>query len=200
MLEGVQCSLVAVEPSHYPYLYDLMTSGRNATWWRFHGAYVPQREFVDVLHADVLAQFVVIDRLSARPSGYVVAYGANLRNGLCSIGVLVDQRVLGAGFGGEAGVLLIDYLFNAYPIRKIYAEIPEFTVASVEPRMQGLFEREGVLRKHFIADGVYWDQHIFATYREMWVGRKESWLAERALSRPIDLGDRSTPDALKSRS
>jgi RimJ/RimL family protein N-acetyltransferase len=93
----------------------------------------------------------------------------------------MDDDALGSGVGGEAGAILLDHLFATYPLRKIYVEIPEFTVASVEPRMRGLFTREGVLRKHFLADGVYWDQHIFATYRAQWLDTLPGVLAERSL-------------------
>lgn len=170
--------MIAVEMAHVEYLFELSTRGENAVRWRFHGAQISLREFTDSLGIDVLTHFVVVDPVN-EPIGYVVCYGANQRNGFAFVGVIVDESKLGEGVGGEAGALFITHLFDTYPLRKLYIEIPDFSVASIEHRMNGMFEREGIWRDHFFAKGQYWDMHIFATYRRTWDGVLEAALRER---------------------
>lgn len=166
MLKGPSVSLVGVTPDVYPYLYDLAVTGLNHHRWRFHGTTPSFESFVQYLHSDVLVQFLVIENQTSEPIGHVLCYAGDLRNGTAFLGIVMGDDALGSGSGGEAGLLLTEYLFSAYPLRKLYAEIPEFSVGAVASAMEGLWSQEGILRDHFYSRGDYWDQHLFALRRE----------------------------------
>ncbi|MBI4936461.1 MAG: GNAT family N-acetyltransferase [Actinobacteria bacterium] len=169
MSRGIRIQLVPCEGHHLEDLHRILNQPGNVVRWRFHGALLASEEFVRSLQAEDSQTFVAIERGTSRVLGLACTYGVNLRHGYAYIAVAVDESVLGGGYGAEAGALLISYLFETFPFRKLYMEIPDFTVASVEGRMTDAFQKEGVLRSHFLAMGSYWDTHIFAVYREQWL-------------------------------
>lgn len=167
-------SLHPVLPEHYPFLYRLATTGLNAVRWRYRGQIPPYEVFVQQIHQDVLLQFAVQDNDTGELAGHVVAYGADHRNRLCYVGVVIDQPYVGTKVGSEALAALIRQIFEVWDFRKVYAEVPEFTFTSLQPRMDEMpksntmFEVEGCLKEYFYNGGRYWDMYQVAASREAW--------------------------------
>jgi RimJ/RimL family protein N-acetyltransferase len=84
---------------------------------------------------------------------------------------LGDLELRRQGYMLEACTLLIDYLFDAYPITRISALI----FAANEPSMRLLqklgFQREGTLRKAVHKGGQWYDAAWFGLLREEWSAR-----------------------------
>jgi RimJ/RimL family protein N-acetyltransferase len=59
-------------------------------------------------------------------AGVVIAYDADLSNGVCSFGLAADPSLDGTGLVTDGLVLLIDYLFQMWPFRKLCADAVEF--------------------------------------------------------------------------
>lgn len=161
-------------PEHHPMLYHLATTGTNAFRWRYRGQIPPFEVFVQQLHQDVLMQFVVWDNDHHQPAGHVVAYAADLRNRLCYVGVVVEQSYIGTGIGAESLAAMVGKVFAVWDLRKIYAEVPEFTFAALQAKMADLpasdtiFEVEGCLTDYLYSEGRYWDMYYVAVTRDNW--------------------------------
>jgi RimJ/RimL family protein N-acetyltransferase len=84
---------------------------------------------------------------------------------------LGDLDMRRQGYTYEACTLLIDYLFDAYPITRVSA----LTFAANEPSMRLLsklgFQHEGTLRKAVHKGGQYNDAVLFGLLREEWTAR-----------------------------
>jgi RimJ/RimL family protein N-acetyltransferase len=71
--------------------------------------------------------------------------------------------------------VLIRHLFTILPMRKIYAEVPDFTFTGVEADVLGaevndVFTIEGRLRSHLYIDGDYHDMLLVGLDRSRWRG------------------------------
>ena len=117
---------------------------------------------------------MVQDSATGETVGHAVAYGADHRNRLCYVGVVIDQSYIGTSTGAAALAELVRYVFGLWDYRKIYAEVPEFTFTSLQPkasempRSSTLFEVEGCLREYFFSQGRYWDMYQVAMNRSAW--------------------------------
>jgi RimJ/RimL family protein N-acetyltransferase len=158
--------LLPLGGEHFEFLYQLTTDEVTGLRWRYHGA-VPTREaFASQLWSGVLVQFIVTARKSQVPIGLVVAYNADQRDGHAYFAVLMSKEAERSGYGIAAAELFIHYLFNTWPFRKLYAEIPEYNLPVLGNRMGALLKEEGRLKGHFYCDGQWWDQITVAIYPE----------------------------------
>ncbi len=158
--------LVPLGNEHLDFLYDLAVDEQVGVRWRFHGQ-VPSRDaFLSSLWTGVLVQLLVVDRKSRSPLGLVVAYNADQRHGFAYLASVMVPEADGSGLGVAALDVFVGYLFATWPLRKLYAEIPEYNVDRLGNRIGYLLKEEGRLRAHSFYGGFWWDQVIVAIYRD----------------------------------
>ena len=97
-----------------------------------------------------------------------MCYEADFRNGHAFIALQADPHAMQKGWVLHAGSVFLNYLFQTYPFRKIYAESPGFVVDSFRSTIGDGFVEEARLKDHEMYRGQYWDKHIFALYRSEW--------------------------------
>ena len=161
-----------VEPSDMSGLYRWATDLEDGYRWRFGGSTPSPEQFGQALWTDVLCHYVLVDEgaaaLRSDPKAYVACYGANLKNGYAYIGVQ-GPRVDGVSLAPMVGILqLIEHVFNSWPFRKLYAEVPEFNVESLKSALD-LMRVEGRLTDHVWARGRFWDELIVVLERDVWL-------------------------------
>ena len=161
--------LAPIQPTDHQFLYWLANSEEISYRWRFRGVVIPFEVFVQQLHANVFAQFIVRSRSENEPIGHVVAYAADLRNEHVFIGNISAPSLIGSRLGTEAQIVFIDYLFALWNFRKIYVEVPEFTYTQIQKWIgDDLFTVEGRLGEHTFYKDRFWDQYMLAVYRTKW--------------------------------
>lgn len=148
-------------------LYLASFAPATAGQWRYRGRTLPMDQFVSTLFSGTIAQFMVEMVETGTVVGLVSAYDEN-RSGLnCKLAFLrCGDRVPGdsaAVFEGMA--LFISYIFDNFPFRKLFAEVPAYNM--------GLFasdfaEEEGVLKDYLFYKGEYADLHHVSIRRETW--------------------------------
>jgi len=107
--------------------------------------------------SDVAAQFVVVDREASRRAGVAVLYGVDLAAGHARVAVAVSDEYRNASWLGEAYLLFTRYAFRAFPLHKLYGEVPAYNDEQVRGGAGRLFVEEGRLADHVWADGRWWD-------------------------------------------
>jgi RimJ/RimL family protein N-acetyltransferase len=174
ILEGEFARLRPLAQNDYAYLYDLSLSAENNARWRYRGATPSPERFVSDLWSGVLAQFLVETPEPRKRAGLVVAYNADLANGTVYLGVLIDNAHHRKVWPLEGVMLFVDYLFQNWTFRKVYAETTEFSAAHFSSGAKTLFEEEGRLREHQYFQGRYWDYIYYSLTRKRWEenGRK----------------------------
>ncbi len=159
--------LFPVTPDCYQFLYYLATNG-NGWRWRYRGMLPPYEGFVQQIHADVLTHFVVVKRDSGERIGYVVVYAADFRNLHAYYGAVFGPEAIGVGYGAEATLACVSYVFASWPFRKLYMELPEFNAGGMTERASGFLNLEATLKDYHYFDGRRWDQYIYSFDREAW--------------------------------
>jgi len=156
------------EDSDVPFYLELCSSLDVGRRFRFGGAAVHPHAATAAVWDGALIHLVGVGARSRRRLGVVSVTSADLRNGTAYISAVSDLAFVGTGLMVEAAGLAIDYVFETWPFRKLYAEVPEFNLRSFGSVTRRLFRTEGRLADHVFMDGRYWDVHILAVDRETW--------------------------------
>ena len=168
VLQGGCTRLRPLAQNDYAYLYELSLSAVNSARWRYRGATPSPEQFVSDLWNGVQAQFMIETPEPRKRAGLVVAYNADQANGTVHLGVLIDGAHHRRVWPLEGVLLFVDYLFQHWAFRKVYAETSGFNAAHFGSGAGRLFEEEGRLRDHQYFHGRYWDQVIYSVTREHW--------------------------------
>jgi len=176
----------------YEFLYSLLAIPQVGLRFRSRGSTPSPEDFRALLWRDVFAQFMTETVDSKRqPLGYVSSYNANLRNGVAYLATIGSPRAIGTGLMMRAMSLLISYLFDNWPFRKLYFESPEATFASFSSVLAGLFVEEGRLREFEFTGKGYDDVVVCSLEREAWARAVPAGLsvsaaaARRAVAQPV---------------
>jgi RimJ/RimL family protein N-acetyltransferase len=74
----------------------------------------------------------------------------------------------GKGYGAEAAMIMVDYLFLTKDIVRIQAHTNVGNKASQRVLEKAGFKREGILRKSTFVRGVWADSYLYSILREEW--------------------------------
>jgi RimJ/RimL family protein N-acetyltransferase len=107
----------------------------------------------------------ILQAKAGTPVGYV---GHGKTDAGCWIGYLVVPGARGKGYGSEAVLLIVDYLFLHKEIGRIQAETHPANAASQRVLEKAGFSREGILRRTFFSRGVWRDTAMYSLLREEW--------------------------------
>jgi len=168
-LESRRLRLRPVGPADHPFLYDLATSAEVGWRWRYRG-YIPRPEtFSAELGRDQLVQFMIDDTRRNARAGLVDAYGANLQDGFAYLSLVMAPAYMASGWGIEALLFFMNYVFTLWGFRKLYAELPGFNYQLFASGEGKTFRTEACLRDHHYYQGRYWDHYVVAAYRDDWL-------------------------------
>lgn len=165
-LEGRRVVLTPLGPAHYDFLWE-MESGLDFRF-RFRGAVPSPDFFIASLWDGVVVAFIVLRRDTGDPIGLVTIYKEDSRSATAYVAVALHPDALGHVYGPEALVLLLNYAFETFPYRKLYAESIEYNISGLSALKEKLFVEEGRFRAHEFIAGRWWDRVYFAVFRERW--------------------------------
>lgn len=171
-LESRHARLREVSMADYEMLYRMVTLAEATSRWRFRGTTPSPEDFRSLLWRGVVGQFIIESRDSHVPVGLVTAFDADFPNGVVHLAVLLGSEAQGKGWPIEGVILFLDYIFSHWPFRKIYAESIAFNAATYLRGSRKLFTEEGCLRDHEYYRGRYWDVHVLALYRAVWLEKR----------------------------
>ncbi len=155
------------ERQDFEWYYRLATTKSSLLRWRFHGAPPAREQFLQIVMSGIHSQFVA-DLPSSKPShdcriGVFTSYSYDPLSRTVYMGAITNEKKNGLGI--VASALFIDYLFDTWPLRKVYLELPEFNLVKFKNGLGKYFFEEGRLKDHFYAYGKYWDYLTFAIYK-----------------------------------
>ncbi len=91
-------------------------------------------------------------------------------NRSCKLGITIgEQAEWGKGYAREALRGMIRQCFFKLKMNRIGAEIYSFNERSIRLFKSLGFRREGVLRQAILADGVFYDEHLYGLLRKEWL-------------------------------
>ena len=167
VLATAEVQLKSIDTADLEYLYRLAMSPTPGYRWRYHGTQVTLERFVAELWQSVLCQFVVVHRANKERIGQVVAYSHDTHNQHLYLGAVFEDHYQGYGVGASAVAMFVEYLFDVYPLRKVYMEVADYNYAQIKSAVdRKLISHEGELLKHLYHKGSYSSVHLLAIYPE----------------------------------
>ncbi|MGB3412131.1 MAG: hypothetical protein WBA45_13150 [Microthrixaceae bacterium] len=157
-------------------LYLASFDPSNSSRWRYRGRTLPLDEFVRTLYAGVISQYMVEMTATGDTVGTVSAYDENHSGLNCKIAYLrCGDRSHGDSAAVFEGMLLfISFLFDNFPFRKLFAEVPDY---NMELFADDFAEHEGSLKEYLFHEGKFIDLHHVSISREKWkqLADKTGW-------------------------
>jgi RimJ/RimL family protein N-acetyltransferase len=167
--EPVPPAAVGLRPvvaGDYGWMFALEMDPETLPFYR-HRARTPTfDDYVRSISSGVLAQFVIFRLDDSQPVGLVAAYGADLRNGHARIAAILGPAFRKAGWPLEGIRLFVRYLFDEFPLRKLYADVLDPIAASTGLARGDLGVLEARYVEHEYVDGEWIDLLTFAVFRE----------------------------------
>lgn len=179
---GPRVQLRPVMPSDLPVLYEAALRPGSAFRWRMRGATPTTRDFEELLYRGVLCHLIVRDIRTNENHGLVAAYNARFDNGTAYVALHRISAKKGHGEVTEGLSYFIEYLFQTWNFRKLYAEIPAYNLDQIVDDMSLLLREEGRLIEHEYHADRWWDLVMLAIYRESWREFYSPWMKELGLN------------------
>ncbi|KPM51068.1 acetyltransferase [Frankia sp. R43] len=165
-LAGRYFQLTPVLPSMAPFLYELSIAPDVGFRWRYRGAFPPYEKFEADLWQGMLAQFLIVSRETGEAAGHAICYNPDFGLGNAYVGVAMTGRYQRSGIAAEPVVLFLRYLFDVWPFRKLYFELPEFNCRQFASAIGSTLHIEARFRDHDYYRGRRWDRVVLAAYRQ----------------------------------
>jgi RimJ/RimL family protein N-acetyltransferase len=86
------------------------------------------------------------------------------------IGYCLSRDHWGLGLGTEAAGRMLEFGFEVLGLHRIYATCDPGNIASARVLEKVGMRREGLLRKHKLVKGTWWDSYLYAILDEEWSG------------------------------
>lgn len=159
-LETRRISLKPVQKIDIPVMYEWRNSDSYRGYFQARRNIVTQEEF-DVEYKRDLersrhTQFIIWLKRLNKPIGLVYSYSYSQTEAHVMMGTFIEEGVKNKGYGAEASVLFIQYLFDVFSIRKISVDVYGYNQASLSGCENIGFVKEGEFREHRFYNGKYW--------------------------------------------
>lgn len=111
--------------------------------------------------------FLLEDKVSGKIIGRCGLHNWNTDHHRAEIGyAMEDESFRQRGLMSEAVAAIIDYGFSKLKLNRIEALVASYNTASLRLLEKNGFVQEGVLRNHYLVDGVYEDSVMFSKLQE----------------------------------
>ncbi|MDP3729853.1 MAG: GNAT family protein [bacterium] len=97
--------------------------------------------------------------------GTIFSFDLNFTDGYVFIAIYLTSEYQKRGYGAEAGILFLCYLFDHFPLHKIYFETFGYNRHSLSTLKTAKFIEEGRFKEHRFFEGERHDVIRFAAYR-----------------------------------
>lgn len=151
-MESEKLSLRALEPEDLDILYKWENDPKV---WQFGSTITPYSRFAlrdylenslhDIFRSRQL-RLMAVEKRSGTAIGTIDLYDYDPINSRAGIGILVDEKCRGKGFGSEMLLLSREYAFRALLLKQLYAYIPVSNKPSVNIFTKAGYTEAGLLK------------------------------------------------------
>ena len=151
---------------------------------RFITVYLPvnfrsEEEWFEKLAKDKENIVLAIETSEGKFIGIMGLHRINWKDRTATTGAIIgDKEYWGKGYGTEAKMLLLDYVFNTLNLRKIGSMVIAYNKRSLAYSLHCGYKIEGVLKKQIFKEGRYWDEIILGVFKNDWLSARKK-LKER---------------------
>jgi RimJ/RimL family protein N-acetyltransferase len=118
----------------------------------------------------------IVDKAKNAVIGTIGLGKIDYKNGTATTGTSIgNPSYWGQGYGTEAKMLFLEYIFKELNLRKIYSEVIAYNKRSLAYAKKCGYALEGQIPKHYYRKGRYWDKYILAAYKDSWIKKFKNW-------------------------
>ena len=125
-----------------------------------------KKELERDFHRDRHIQMMIVRKSDGKPIGTIYSYDYKKIDQYLFVTIFLPKEFQTNGYGVEAVVLFLQYLFKGFPLFKIYMEVYEYNTQSLSCIRGARFAEEGRFIKHRLFNGIRYDLLRFAVYRD----------------------------------
>ena len=122
----------------------------------------------DLSNLEENCQYRWFVKVDAEFVGQVALNGFNQMMGTVEIGYTITEKHHGLGLATTAVRALLDRIFKETPIRRVVAYVHQKNIASCRVLEKLGFTQEGILREHYIVNGLPVNEVVFGLLRSEW--------------------------------
>lgn len=129
-----------------------------------------EEDWIDSLNKDSNSVVFTITTLEGQPIGIMSIDKIDWKNRRAITGALIGEKdYWGKGYGRDAKMLLLEYIFNTLNLHKVTSTAIDFNDRSIRYNKACGYKVEGRLKKHDFRDGEYRDVVQLAVFRDDWL-------------------------------
>ena len=110
--------------------------------------------------------FFIIEDGGENALGFTFTYDFNEYSGHCKYTLCLYEEYRDRGLGAVAAVKMLDYLFNKYPLRRVFVSVFDYNEKSLDNNRKGGMREVAVLPEYRYMGGEYHSLHILTISRE----------------------------------
>jgi RimJ/RimL family protein N-acetyltransferase len=163
MIEGKYLKMVGMDSSHFDFMLELLNNLEIAKMeGRIEAPLTieQQKRWFEKqsLNSD-FHPWIAIDKEKSIPIGYFSFKFISKIPRIGHIGIKLDPKSQGKGFGNDILRSLSNFYFNKYDIHKLVSHIAEYNIGSQKLFIRDCgWKKEGLLKKTIYHNGEYYDQ------------------------------------------
>lgn len=128
-----------------------------------------EEQWFDKLGENKRVIALAVQTLEGELIGTMGVHDIHRINRIGTTGAMIGNKAYqGKGFGQDAKITLLDYLFNTQNFRKICSQAIVSNERSIRYNLRCGYKIEGVRRAHMYRDGVYHDEVLLAVFADEW--------------------------------
>lgn len=172
MFQGEKVFIRPMSTEDLPHLMRWRNNGELAKYiWPGIPTPTPrarQREWYERMLADDSRKvFVICETAGQSPIGIIGLANINTRNQSGYLFIWIGESIhWGHGFGSEAMVIFLGYLYRILNMRRIILEVYEYNERAIRAYEKVGFVKEGKVRRSVFKDGRYVDEYIMSMLKD----------------------------------
>lgn len=102
--------------------------------------------------------------------GSMGIHNINWRDRVCTTGAIIGEKEYwGRGFGTDAKMILLDYIFNTLNLQKACSNVISYNKRSLQYSLHCGYKIEGRRLKHIFKNGKYWTLIELGLFKKDWL-------------------------------
>ncbi len=171
-LRGEKVVLRALEPEDVAFLFSV----ENTTdYWELSNTQAPYskhvlKQYLSNAHQDIYEakqlRLVITKADTEDALGFIDLFDFDPKNRRVGVGILLIEGARGKGFGADALDTLCNYVFDAYQVHQLFANITSGNTASITLFENQGFKKIGVKKDWIISEGNFKDEIVYQHIKE----------------------------------
>lgn len=149
----------------YHYMLDEKNQMMFSSGFQLHNIEMFESWITEKFVQNKYHDFFMIENKDGNSIGFTFSYEFFNYDAHCKYTLCLFEEYQDTGYGAVAGIMMMDYLFRNYPLKRIFISVFDYNATSLEINKKGGFEEVGVLPDYRYWGGGYYSLHVLTITR-----------------------------------